>query len=286
MVVQLLGLVLWAVLFLKSIKALLLDTWVDDFDRRLVPISLIWLAIWIAVATVFSCLAYRTGGYVVRDTHNKPTMPQWRRRLWMSAGVVVAAIIVGLTAGIYVAKPMLDAMACYMAGEAEYKRKEYDQAIGDFTKAIQHYPKYLGAYDYRAWCYIARAEYDKALADSNEALRLQPRDATAHANRGYVYNAQGDFDRAIVELTQAIELRPTVATSWANRAYAHGHKTEHDKAIADFTEAIRLKPGISQYYADRGNAYFYKGDFVKAFADFDKAQRLERKSEEAEDEKE
>jgi Flp pilus assembly protein TadD len=286
LVVQLLALVPLAVFYAKTTRALVMDTPTRDFVRVVSTTSLICGAIAIAVVMVFSCLRYHTGGYVVRGTDKKPAMPQWRRRLWVIAGVVVAAIIVGLATGIYMMKPVLDATACYKQGEAEYKKKKYDQAIADFTKAIQHYPKFGGAYNYRALCYIERAEYDKALPDLNEALRIEPKHASAHTNRGYVYYAQGDFDKAIVEFTEAIELSPKVASRWASRAYAHGQKAEHDKAIADFTEAIRLKPEISQYYADRGNAYFYKGDFAKALGDFDRAQRLERENGETEDEEE
>jgi tetratricopeptide (TPR) repeat protein len=270
-------------------KALLVDTPVEDWSG-LLPISLLWLAIGIAVTIVFSCIKYCAGAYIVRETanaaDNKPAMPRWLWQLLVTAGVLFAVIIVGLAAGIYMTKPILDALVCYKQGQAEYKKKKYDQAIADFTMALQHYPNLVGAYEYRAWCYIATQENDKAVADSNEALRIQPNLATAHTSRGYAYYAQGNFDKAIVDLTQAIELGPKVASRWASRAYAHGHKAEFDKSIADFTEAIRLEPEHWQYYADRGNSYFYKGDFINAFADFDRAKRMERESEGAEDENE
>ncbi len=285
-VVQGLVLVPWAVLYVMNIKALLMDKPIDDVRRLVLPISLIWGAIAFAVATVLNYVAYRSGSYVVRETDNKPAMPRWRRWLWMAAGIVVASIVVILAIGTYLAKPIINAIACYNMGAAEYKNADYDRAVGDFSKAIQLYPMFAGAYNYRALCQIRRAEYDKALADLNAVLRIEPNHASAHTNRGYVYYAQGDSDKAIADLSQAIELGPQVAFRWAYRAHAYEQKGEHDKAVTDFTEAIRLKPETWQYYADRGNAYFYKGDFTKAFVDFDKAQRMERKSEEAEDEKE
>jgi tetratricopeptide (TPR) repeat protein len=273
-------------------NAIPLDLPFVDFLRNQLTTALIWAAIGVAVATPFNCVAYCAGGYVIRETTSaagsKPATPRarLRRRLWITAGVIVAATIVGLAIGIYRIKQMEEAIAYCDQGVEEYKKKEYDQAIDKFTKAMQLRPGFVRAYDYRAWCYLDKAEYDKVLADADEALKIQPKDAAAYTNRGYAYYGQGDFDKAIVELTQAIDISPKVASRWASRAEAHGQQGEHDKAITDFTEAIRLKPETWRYYADRGNAYFYKGDFAKAFADFDKARRLERESEKAEEEKE
>jgi Flp pilus assembly protein TadD len=295
--VQVLVLVPWGALFAKSMFAIPPELPFPDFVTVVLTTSLIWLAIGVAVTTPFKYIAYRAGGYVSRGAvnapDNKPAMPparwrapraRWGRRLWITAGLIVTAVIAGLVIGLYKSRPMLEAMACYKQGEAQYKRNQYDRAVASFTKAIEYYPKFAGAYEYRAYCYMARDEYAKALADLNDTLRIQPKNALALTNRAYVYDSQGDFDNAIIDLTQAIELNPKIASRWASRAYAHSHKAEFDKAIADFTEAIRLKPEIWQYYADRGNSYFYKVAFVKAFADFDKAQKMQRKSEQAEEE--
>jgi len=60
------------------------------------------------------------------------------------------------------------------------------QAITDFDKAIQVYPKYVQAFNNRCLAYIHKGDsdhaitaYDHAIADCSEAVRLDPNYAEA-----------------------------------------------------------------------------------------------------------
>ena len=71
-------------------------------------------------------------------------------------------------------------------GDSYYQRKNYNQAIEEFTKAIKLNSRLSIAYKNRGLAYTDRGydysiagDYDRAIADYNQAVRLNPNDADA-----------------------------------------------------------------------------------------------------------
>src|SRR5438105_6394118 len=68
-------------------------------------------------------------------------------------------------------------------GVAHRKAGHYEDAISDYTQALQLDPKYAFAYNNRGFAYYNLKQYDKALADYDQALQLDPKHAFAYNNR-------------------------------------------------------------------------------------------------------
>jgi tetratricopeptide (TPR) repeat protein len=63
----------------------------------------------------------------------------------------------------------------YNRGTADLKRGEYDQAISEFTKAIEISPGFAAAYGNRGLAYAKKGEYDLAISDHTKCqIFLQP----------------------------------------------------------------------------------------------------------------
>ena len=69
-------------------------------------------------------------------------------------------------------------------GTGWYLKGFYDNAIADFTEAIQRDPKFTLAFQNRGRAWHKKAEYDRAVQDFGEALRLDPKNAATFADRG------------------------------------------------------------------------------------------------------
>jgi tetratricopeptide (TPR) repeat protein len=71
----------------------------------------------------------------------------------------------------------------FAKGTIELGQKKYDEAIQDYTRAIEIYPNYEQAYKNRAITYAHKGNYNKAIADGAEFLRLTPGDPSAEKMR-------------------------------------------------------------------------------------------------------
>lgn len=123
-------------------------------------------------------------------------------------------------------------------------------------------------------------QYEEAIDDYTKAIELEILDPE---KRAYVYynrgNAQIMLDQhqeAIEDYTQAIEPgtldSKTLALAYNNRANIHTELDQHKEAIEDYTEAIKLKKLDSKIlagaYYNRGNALFILGKENQAKDDF------------------
>ena len=194
-------------------------------------------------------------------------------------------------------------------GIAFSQRGDYDQAIGEYTAALQLDPASVTALLQRADAHRLKGAYVQALADYSSALRLDPANAMALLQRGQVHwiigqgqeaiadftaalqidtkNAvayhyrgkaladTGDLDGAVVNFSEALRLDPYYAWAHHDSGDAYAAKGNPDRAIADYSEAIRLNPLATLSHLRRGDAYAAKKDFDRAIADYSNALRLD-----------
>lgn len=83
---------------------------------------------------------------------------------------------------------------------------DYDNAIKEFTVAIQKYPGYDVAYSNRAVAYMQQHKFNKALDDLKKAEEINPNNPTVHYNFVALYSLQKQLDRALDSLDRALEL--------------------------------------------------------------------------------
>src|SRR5262245_10919335 len=71
-----------------------------------------------------------------------------------------------------------------------------------------HEPKenLAAAYRNRGIANAAKKEYDQAIADFSKAIELNPKDVAAYNDRAAVYTTKGDYQHAVADVTKAVEL--------------------------------------------------------------------------------
>jgi Tfp pilus assembly protein PilF len=164
------------------------------------------------------------------------------------------------------------------SGRDALRKRNYDEAISDFTEAIRLDPNYALAYLYRGGAYDSKGNHEKAITELTEAIRLDPKSVFAYVARGYAYSNDGNLEKAISDYNEAIRLDPNASLAYYNRGNAYYNQGSHEKAIRDFTEAIRLDPHYALAYVNRGCAYFNHGNLEKAISDYNEAIRLDPNS--------
>ncbi len=119
---------------------------------------------------------------------------------------------------------------------------------------------------------VQKSNVDEAIADYTKAIELKPDNADAFINRGRAYLFNQTYDQAIADYTKVIELKPDNAEGYNGRGEAYRRKGDYGQAIADYSRALELKPmETSIIYYERGNVYYCIKDYDRAIADFNKA---------------
>jgi Flp pilus assembly protein TadD len=134
------------------------------------------------------------------------------------------------------------------------KQHRYDEAISEYTKAIELNPKSEAAYLNRGKDYMGKLQFDMAIDDFSKAIEINPNDEASYLKRGIAYINKGFRDTAmyslaIADLTRAIELNPNDADAYHNRGYAYSLNHQYSLAVADLNKAIQLSkdPSVIQH---------------------------------------
>jgi tetratricopeptide (TPR) repeat protein len=97
--------------------------------------------------------------------------------------------------------------------------------------------------------YCNRREYQAAVGNYTRALRLDPRYTEALYSRGVLYwREMGRYESAIEDLSRVLELDPSRAEAYLNRALAYKMRLEYSQALADFERY--LKEGQDNYWLE------------------------------------
>ncbi len=158
----------------------------------------------------------------------------------------------------------------YLGWLYQVSTNNLNQAIADYSKAIELDPNAANVYNNRGVAYYALDEYDLAVADYSKAIELDPNAANVYNNRGVAYYALDEYDLAVADYSKAIELDPNYAYGYYNRGVAYYALAEYDLAVADYSQAIELDPNYAYSYYNRGAAYYALDEYDLAAADFKK----------------
>lgn len=130
------------------------------------------------------------------------------------------------------ASQVYDAYACTKRGEAHIQKRNYENAIADFAKAIKLKPDYADAYSGRGWIHMQKGNYENAITDYTKAIKLNLYDAHAYAGRGEVHIQKRNYENAIADFTKVIELKPNYANTYTiKRGETYLKKGNYENAI-------------------------------------------------------
>ena len=119
--------------------------------------------------------------------------------------------------------------------ELDNSADNLENAISDFSKAIELIPKYAEAYNRRGGAYLSKGNSEDAIADLNKAIELMPKCAEAYHNRGLAYFIKGEFILAIRDYTEAIQLELDDAYIYYDKGVAWLHLQKWEEARVDLT---------------------------------------------------
>jgi len=159
----------------------------------------------------------------------------------------------------------------------------YDEAIAEFTRAIQLSPKDARIYNDRGLVYQRTNRFPEAMEDFSKAIELAPKDYAGYSGRGATQVAQNQNDAALVDLNKALELKPDDLPTLRWRASAYRGLKQYDLAIQDYTAVLsktdptssdQAKLAAADLLAKRGYTYSLMQQYENAINDYKEAIRL------------
>jgi tetratricopeptide (TPR) repeat protein len=155
-------------------------------------------------------------------------------------------------------------------------KKGKQEALQEFTKAIEINPQYATAFHLRARIYWQFKQYKEALADYDQAITISPIFDAAYINRGVLKaDAFRDLPAAMQDLNQAVKINPNNYLAYFNRALVFKLSNEPVQAMNDYNKAVAINPLYAQSYSNRGVLKYELNNPLGALADYNTAINIE-----------
>jgi stress-induced-phosphoprotein 1 len=194
-------------------------------------------------------------------------------------------------------------------GNEEYKRKNFDQAISHYEKAIELDPNESIYYNNLAAVYIEKKDFDKAIecCDKAEEIcksaghydyiklsKILARKANAYTHKGdfqtsldlYQQSLLENNDYKVKEEMKKVEkmkkeheeksyINPEIAEEHRIRGNQFYGEGKYPEAIKEYEEAIKRSPLDAKLYANKGTALMKLMEYPSAMRDINKCLELD-----------
>ncbi len=153
-------------------------------------------------------------------------------------------------------------------GKAYEELGQNDQAMENYNKALKANPIYLDALVHRGNLYLNMGQPEKVLADARKILRQEPNHANALNLVAGAYFQQKKYDLGLQEVNKALQIMPEYSDALLNRAIIYSVKKNHQAALQDYNDYLELKPKDIRAYLWRGITLQNLQKYQAAIADF------------------
>jgi tetratricopeptide (TPR) repeat protein len=147
-------------------------------------------------------------------------------------------------------------------------------ALADYSEALYRYPASAGTWILRGKLKSRMNDRQGAIADLDEGLKQNRGDPTAFYVRGQCRLALGDSDGALRDLNTTIALDRNLPDAHLNHGAILGMRGNFQAAILDFSEELRINPKNLDAWRNRGLARLKMGARADAAADFERLLRI------------
>ena len=151
---------------------------------------------------------------------------------------------------------------------------QYRKVLLAETKQITKNPKDSGLLYKRGCTNLDLGRYDDAIADFSLAIDADGTYAKSYLSRGMAYSRKNEYSKAIEDYSKALALNMGNAEIYFSRGSAYQSNHNSEKAIEDYSKAIALRPDFGEAYYNRGVAYKEIGQLENAQMDFVKYDSL------------
>jgi predicted TPR repeat methyltransferase len=162
-----------------------------------------------------------------------------------------------------------NAKTYYNLGIVFYEKKQFDDAITDFQKALRLNPEFAAAYSGLGNCFKEKGLLDEAVYFYQKALQAAPNRAETYYNLGIVLKEKGLFNEAISAYQKAIQLNPDSVDAYNNSGIALQDNRQIEEAIASYQKALTIDPDDAVTHWNLSQVLLLSGNFKDGWKEYE-----------------
>lgn len=157
---------------------------------------------------------------------------------------------------------------------AHARLQNYHQAIVDcgyylkLRKKTADRAELADALGTRALAYLKSGKFDQAIDDYTQAIELEKNNGYLYASRAAAFHGANSYRRAVEDCNKAIPLISTPGSLYQLRALCYTALKQNSRSIDDLDRAIMAQPESLELRRQRGKARLAIGDYKAALDDF------------------
>jgi putative GTP pyrophosphokinase len=126
-----------------------------------------------------------------------------------------------------------------------HNKGRFDEAAAFYSRILEMSPGRdicSLIYKHRGMAYFARSKYDEAIDDFTSALEMDGDSYKAAYYRGVVHSVMRQYDEAVDDFTQSLRINPYQPFCLFRRGQAYYHLADYPGALADAEASLALDP--------------------------------------------
>ncbi len=156
-----------------------------------------------------------------------------------------------------------------LAGKIQMKRMNYDQAIENFSKAIESDSLFAIAYHNRSICYKLKGQYQKAEADLDQAISINDNISLFYFTYAKLNERKGTDQAALEYYSKALEIDEDYAEALVNYSQLLKGLGEYEEGLKYLNKAIGQSPNKIENKFHKANLHFVYANYEQAISEYD-----------------
>lgn len=176
---------------------------------------------------------------------------------------------------------IIEANKYFESGKNHLNEGRFEDAISDFTKAMELHQKNAEYYFYRGNAHRNLGNLYQARRNYKQVIKMNPEHFGAYTNLALTYvqadfgliyaSARSQYDMAKQNYEKAVEINPQYVIPHYNLGNIHSANGFYTLAIQNYSKAIEIEPNYAPAYHNRGSSHLALGNLDLALADYNKA---------------
>lgn len=155
-----------------------------------------------------------------------------------------------------------------------FDNRNFDEVIKASKLLLETNPKSITALNNIGYALLEQRRYQEAIDQFTKAIDIDPYWDYPYNNRGYCKLQLGDVENAFLDLFHSFEMNPENSFSWRNLGAYYLKTKEFEKALQHFEEAEKIDPKTEMinFYLGQAHSKLGNAEIAKKYLDKSKAQ--------------